>query len=304
MAYRSQRSLGFACAFAISLSGCDDGTDDADNNDAGSAADASGAQEDVELSFAAMVGSEPFACGKTYADLGADKRSVSFADARFYIYDIQLIDSAGKHVPVAVPDDNKFQSQGVVLLDFEDQSGECSNGSKETNALVHGKIAEGSYSGIAFGIGMPPEISHGNPALQKPPLSVQALTWPWVQGHKFMRIDVEVASIASDPQHGLEAHLGATGCSGTQGNYSCKNENTGGVELSDFDPSKDRVVFDLGKLLAGMKLATGSDPENPPGCISDVDDAECVPFFAALGLDLATGKESEKPQNVFSVEAR
>ena len=87
----------------------------------------------VTLTFAAKVGSETFSCGSTYTGLGADDSTVHPVDFRFYVHDVRLIDDSGAEVPVALTQDGLWQYEGVALLDFEDRSGTCANGTVPLN---------------------------------------------------------------------------------------------------------------------------------------------------------------------------
>ena len=112
----------------------------------------------ITLNFAAKVGSEAFSCGSTYAGLGADDSTVHPVDFRFYVHDVRLIDDSGAEVPVALTQDGLWQYEGVALLDFEDRSGTCSNGTVQLNDVVVGTVPFGTYTGIAFELGVPFEL--------------------------------------------------------------------------------------------------------------------------------------------------
>lgn len=295
MAYGLRRWFSCACVIAA-LAACDD-----ENGD--DASDPQVEQRDVTLQFEARFGSELATCDKSYVGLGKNARSLQLADLRFYVYDVQLIDADGKAVPVKLPDDGKFQWEQVALLDFEDKSGACSNGSVETNHQVKGTVPEGKYRGVQFGVGMSPELSHGNPATQKPPLTVQALAWSWLLGHKYFRLDLDLEAGQGLPRGGFEVHLGATGCTGQQNNYRCSNDNLAAIKLAAFDAERDKIVLDLAALIDGVELKP-SDVPGTPGCTSEPDDPDCEPIFDSLGLALSTGKPGPNAQRVFGVEAQ
>ena len=54
-----------------------------------------GSQE-VELSFAAMVGDREFVCGDTYENLGSHDTTLRLVDFRFYVQDVALKNAAGE----------------------------------------------------------------------------------------------------------------------------------------------------------------------------------------------------------------
>jgi uncharacterized repeat protein (TIGR04052 family) len=298
MAYRLGRWRAAAYVVGFTLAGCDDAEGGGDAQ-----ADASVEMQDIELHFEARVGDARAACGQTYSGLGKNQRSLALADMRWYVYDLKLIDERGNAVSVTLPDDEKVQWEQVALLDFEDDSAACENGSADTNSVVRGKVPAGEYQGISFGVGMPPELSHGNPATQKAPLTIQALAWNWRLGHKFLRIDLALEPDGDKPGGGFEVHLGATGCSGQQGSYSCERENTPSIELDHFDSERDKIVFDLAPVLADVALLASEVPGPLAGCTSEHDDPDCEPILASFGLDLQTGKPTTE-QRVFRVEAR
>ncbi|WP_228019524.1 MULTISPECIES: MbnP family protein [Sphaerospermopsis] len=91
--------------------------------------------QEVTINFQARVGQQPFECGKTYT-LGKPATKVTAADFRFYVSDVALIDNKGKAVPVNLTQDGKWQYQNVALLDFENKSGGCANGTIETQILA------------------------------------------------------------------------------------------------------------------------------------------------------------------------
>lgn len=55
------------------------------------------------------------------------------------------------------------------------------------------------------------------------------------------------------------------------------------MELSDFDPHRDQIVFDVAALVETADL--DSHQENSPrGCMAGPDDGDCAALFEALGL--------------------
>ncbi|MFY0539306.1 MbnP family protein [Nannocystis pusilla] len=84
--------------------------------------------EPVEIVFEGRVGGEPFACGRSYGGLGTDGASVTPQDFRFYVHDVRLVTIEGEEHPVTIEDDGVHQGSGVALIDFEDGSGSCANG--------------------------------------------------------------------------------------------------------------------------------------------------------------------------------
>ena len=76
--------------------------------------------QDVAISFEGVVGPDPFVCGATYDNLGANNSSLELSDFRLYIQNVELKNAAGDYVPVTMTDDDVWQSDGTALIDFED----------------------------------------------------------------------------------------------------------------------------------------------------------------------------------------
>jgi hypothetical protein len=90
-------------------------------------------------------------------------------------------------------------------------------------------------------------------------------------------------------------HFGSTGCKGdamTGEIVSCAAPNRAPVTFAAFDPQKQRVVFDVAALLAGVDL--NRDAGGATGCMSSASDPECAEIYAKLGLNL---KESDVDAN-------
>jgi len=264
----------------------------------GDDASATQEQQDVGLSFAAVVGTEAFVCGNTYDNLGANDTPLVLSDFRFYVQEVELKNAVGAWVPVQL-EENRFQNSGVALLDFEDGCGEL--GTPELNDSVRGTLPAGEYDGLRFKMGVPFEVNHMNSATAPSPLNLTSLFWNWQGGYKFLRIDSGQFS-GTD----WRMHLGSTGCEGDPmvgGVTSCANGNRVEVELDAFDASTGTVVADYAALVEGAALdVSESNPEegDDPGCMAKPADADCAPLFENLGLSFAGSTPG--PQQFFSAE--
>jgi uncharacterized repeat protein (TIGR04052 family) len=259
---------------------------------AGCGDDASAPQQ-VELSFAAVVGDQPFVCGNTYENLGANDTSLVLSDFRFYVQDVELKNAAGAWVPVQL-EENSFENSGVALLDFEDGCGEL--GTPELNDSVRGTLPAGDYDGLRFKLGVPFEINHVNSATAPSPLNLTSLFWNWQGGYKFLRIDSGQFS-GTD----WRMHLGSTGCEGDPmagGVTSCSNGNRTEVEFAAFDAGTGTVVADFAALVEGAALDQNIAEDF--GCMSKPADTDCGPLFANLGLPF--GETPASTQQFFSAE--
>ena len=248
----------------------------------------------ITIRFRGTVDTATFACGRSYA-MGSTGLAATPSDFRLYVYGVALVTATGKVVPVALRDDAPWQVHDLALLDFEDGSGPCSNGTPETRDFVIGDAkldARDHVAGVRFTIGVPAALNHHDITLEKPPLTLSQMFWAWATGHKFLR--VEVATTASNA---IIMHLGSTGCAPSQGTdlVSCRTPNRPTIQLADFDPERDRVVVDIGALFRNADLDATRG-----GCMSEPRNAECAPMFGALGL--AFGDIHATPQTVFRVE--
>jgi len=257
------------------------------------------AGEPIALAFRAVVGSEPYACGRTYEGLGLDGGSYRAEDLRFYVHDLRVVTGEGEEVPIVLESDGRWQDHDVALLDFET---DCLGGTPDVNGVVRGRIElppEAEIAALRFRLGVPPSRNHLAAAAQPPPLNVTGLFWGWQAGYQYL-------TALGTTGAGLSVFmLGATGCSGDarMGTRRCAAENRAEIELpvpgrGALEPGA--VVADVAALYAGID--TVEDGGSVLGCESLVSDPECGPMFAALGLDLAGAAPG--PQSFFRFEAR
>lgn len=258
-----------------------------------------GATQEVALRFKPVVGDKPFTCGQSYENIGSTNSKITPTDFRFYVHNVRMIDASGKETPVALEQDGKWQVDNLALLDFENGSGPCANGTADTNEVIKGKVPAGKYTGVKFAVGVPFERNHADPAKAPSPLNLTQLFWVWNSGYKFARIEMQTTGLPN----GWMLHLGSTGCQpgGTMQTIPTKCEfgNRAEITLSNFNVNGDVVVTDLKKLLDGANVDV-NQPKTARGCMSAQNDADCAPLFANIGLPFA-GKESPG-QKFFSTE--
>ena len=282
---------------------CDERWPDA-GSDAGADAGSSGGSDagtgdsddmSVTIQFEAHVGTQAFACGEEYEGLGTQGTTVTPTDLRLFVQDVKLITSRGKEVPVALDVRGPWQSESVVLLDFEDGDGECGEGNREINTKITGKVPRGTYTGISFSNGVPERLNHADPTDARDPLDEYAgLSWGWLGGFRFAKVEVRELTNARDFGCGV-AHIGSTACTGnpSEGTVRCRKSNRNRIELDDFDPLLDVVVFDVAEVFAETDLT------KPSECHSTGE--HCAPMFEAFGVDFSDG-EPLSTQSVFHVE--
>ncbi len=240
-------------------------------------------QSDIGFSipFVATWEGVPIDCGST---------SPSLTDLRFYVSDVQLVDSTGEARDIRFATEMPWQSDAVALIDLEDGTGACMNGTSELTSEIIAVAPRNEYHGLRFTVGVPFTLNHLNPLTAGPPLDDPDMHWHWRSGYKFLRAGIQTGN------DGFWIHTGSAGCEGTVGNItSCRFPHRVQVELLDFVPGENGVSIDLAELLSGTNL----DDNVASDCSSGPPETSCNAPFAALGIDFETGKQKGR-QHVFS----
>ena len=259
------RSSTLLLAAAVSLTGC-----------------AHNAGDPVTIAFAAELSGAPLRCG---APVALDGAKVELVDLRLYVHDLELVDATGRAVPVTLDDDGAFQTTRIALLDFEDASGACRNGSPQVHTALHGRAPAGQYVALRGTLGVPFELNHGYPSKDPPPLAPTAMQWSWLSGHTFLRFEAHVND------RPVRAHMGSEGCTGDLGNVAgCKFPNRARFEAALPHGLAEPVHFDLAPLLHAA-LAGGAESR---GCMGAPDDPGCAAVYDALGLSRLDGAATGK----------
>lgn len=296
-----------AAAFALALAGCST----PDNSPGASTA---AGTLPVTVRFAAQVNGQPFACGQSYASIGTTRSTITPSDWRFYVSEVALVDEAGRAVPLSLAQDGVWQFENIALLDFENGSGPCRNGTTGLNTEVRGTVPAGRYVGLRFTLGVPFARNHGDPTVAPSPLNLTAMFWNWQGGYKFVKFDTASSGLALAPAaaggghgsaaaSGFSVHLGSTMCASPSRTEApqaaCANPNRVAVAFERFDAARQTVVADIGTLLAGANVDANA-PNTSPGCMSFPGDADCPPVMGALGLAYG-GAVAPGPQRLFTV---
>lgn len=243
------------------------------------------ADQTVAINFAAEIGGQPFSCTETYSGLGNSDAEIKATDFRTYISDVAMIKADGTAVPLTLTQDI-WQHSNIALLDFEDATGGCTNGTQQTNTTIRGTVPEGEYTSVSFTVGIPFEMNHGDPTTAPSPLNLTSMFWNWRAGYKFMRIDMVPTDRAEDGPKGWFLHLGSTMCkaeSKTEApTEACGNPNHMHVTLADFDPSQT-IIIDPAPVIADVDLRVNT-PDTSPGCMSFPNDPDCTTVMPKLGL--------------------
>lgn len=272
------------------------------------------APQPVTVRFAAQINGQPFACGQSYANVGTTRSNVTPSDYRFYVSDVSLVDETGRAVPVTLAQDGVWQLDNIALLDFENGSGPCRNGTSGMNTEVRGTIPAGRYVGLRFTLGVPFARNHGDPTVAASPLNLTAMFWNWQGGYKFVKFDTASSGLQAAPAtagaghggaaaSGFSVHLGSTMCAAASRTEApkaeCANPNRVSVAFERFDATKQTVIADIGIVLAAANVDANA-PNTSPGCMSFPGDADCPPVMGALGLAYG-GAAAPGPQRLFSI---
>jgi uncharacterized repeat protein (TIGR04052 family) len=249
--------------------------------------------------FKAKLGAQDFACG-TPVTLGHPATTYRPRDLRLYLSEVKLLKEDGSAVPVTLTDDGTWQGQGVALLDFEDATGDCDNGTSATNTTLRFNAPDAAYSGLAFTLGVPFAQNHQDATAAAPPLNSTALFWTWMLGYKFLRAEGLTTGLPT----GHDLHLGSTACvPGPTPNSvdHCDHPNRVAVTLPHFDVKTDTVLVDVGAVLDGSDLDTNA-ADTASGCQSSQSDADCAPIFHRLGLPFGSEPGDPSAQVLFRKE--
>jgi uncharacterized repeat protein (TIGR04052 family) len=223
--------------------------------------------QSVDIPFVAHWNGAPIDCGSG---------PVALTDLRFFVSEPRLGPDDG--LAARIVTDGRWQNAEVALIDLEDGSDACENGSAETHAVLSLSVTGEPQPGFTFRLGVPQSLNHANPLIAEPPLNDSIMHWHWLSGYKFLRAGVETAD------DGFWMHLGSTACSGTIGNIEgCREPNRPEISIKDLVAGEDIVVIDLAELFAGIDLKDAS----PTRCMSAPGEKSCEPAFRALGLGAA-----------------
>lgn len=250
----------------------------------------------VKVGFAVTAAGAPVTCLSNVEGVGSTRSTVSMTDLRFYVSRVRLVRVDGVETPVTLVQDGLWQLDDVALLDFEDASGTCINGTEQTRGYVEGTVPAGAYTGLRFDVGLPFEKNHRDPTLQPSPLNLSRLFWSWNAGYKFLRLDMRTTG----QPRGWMLHLGSTACAPgdtpTTVPVSCDNRNVVTVDLPGFSVERDVVELDFLALFAGTNVDVNTE-KTAMGCMSGGNDPECAGLFRQLGL--AVSGQAPGVQRVF-----
>jgi uncharacterized repeat protein (TIGR04052 family) len=260
----------------------------------------------VNLQFEARAGSAAVDCTSEIAGLGTGSVPARLQDLRFHIANVSFVKADGTEVPlvltVAANDNWNAKSGGdtLTLVDLEDASGTCAGGTAATNSVIVGTVPVGDYVAVKMSMGVPESLNHLDPFAADTPLALTSpsLGWNWTTGRIFSKIEVtdpNRSTAPTWPAPEFTAHLGALSCTGDPAAgqaATCAIPNRMAFTLGDsatpFNPTLHKIVIDVQALLAGNDVTTNT-AGTASGCMSALDDPECVPMFNALKIAQTTG---------------
>ncbi|MBL0213862.1 MAG: metallo-mystery pair system four-Cys motif protein [Myxococcales bacterium] len=287
----------------LALTGCGD-NDNHDHPDAAVQPDAPDTSpRAVTINFKPMVGTQAFACGTNYPSMGSVPTTITPRDFRFYAYDFKLLAANGETSALTL-DQNEWQNQNVAMLDFENFTGGCMDGTPATNLKVTGMVANGTYRGISFRVGIPDTMNHKDLTTAPAPLNASSLFWDWNFGHIFLAVvthaDIPASGTNPAGTNDHYFHVGSTGCTGdaTMGQaVTCTNVNSPLVEVIGFDPLTMPVIADFAAPLTNVDLKTAAGCHSFPS--STAFPSDCDFPFDSVGLNFVTGSMTPTTQKMF-----
>ena len=233
--------------------------------------------EEVEIPFSVEFKGSEVRCGRGVA-VGM-KRDVNLwlADLKFVVSDPAVRTPKGEWRAVEFVPDGEFQSKKQALLDFEDATGECAKGgTTATQAGVRLRVPKNTSGGMRFTLG-------GSRDDEARPRALVELGQAGLGGPSFLRLVMK-----DDLEREVKVELRSTGCGGASSlGGGCERKNHAEVEFERLMLKKEGVVLDIGEFLSRL------DSRGHPvliTCGGEADSDQCGAVFAALGLDLVSGK--------------
>lgn len=243
----------------------------------------------VTVEFYPFTRDEHFTCTGAWGYVGTTSSIIQPHDFRALVSEVQLLTASGELAPLKL-DENGNQRGGVGLLDFEDASGTCKQGTKETAFTLVGELGtEAPLTGLQFRLGVPPALAPDAASVPGGPQGMFDAARGQALG---MRVELE-----SSRQDFWRFHL-ATACV----EPGCVDQRPT-VRLEGMDPSKKVILFDLLELLAEANVDSPAiAPDDQPGCASQPGDPDCAPLLKALGEGAPQRVLRESPWDVGSID--
>ncbi|GAA5127561.1 MbnP family protein [Alloalcanivorax gelatiniphagus] len=310
----------------ILLAGCGGSSSSSSSDDTGGNPSAAAR---VSIPFRAVVGNEPFECGRTYSGIGLNGGNNAVAnDARLFIHNVRFITNDDREIPVTLDDQVAAHQkagvgeEGIALLDLRDKSlgctGEEANPDYYDTITGRADIANENIRALRFSVGVPEKYNHidaqgGQPQVDADSgepipgstatgpliasgMGAGGMHWSWAMGYVHARLEMKLP----EGSNVFFIHLGSTACEGeaVNGERTCANGNRPDVEVDGFDLRQHAVRMDLASLLSGNDITVNQG--GPFGCMSSDVDQDCLPIFERLGLPFPGGDPDGDFAPVFS----
>lgn len=241
-----------------------------------------------EFEFSLVYQDKAVGCGDVLKDVGTSKSTVELRDARIYLHQLEVLFEDGERESLLL-EDSEWQRDGVVLLDFADDTGICDTGSPATNHAIVGTTTNDSPPvGLSFKVGLPKELNHLDAARAAAPLNAAGMAWSWTGGYKYARIDAQTSE-----NENWYVHLGATGCAGSPAEgIECTYSNLPTIDVALEGSST--IAIDLEALYAESDLDAEIDMVSDfiNGCMAFGGDPECPEIFEAFGLSFESDEQA------------
>lgn len=261
----------------------------------------------TEIKFKAVAGTQPteLNCSDTFKGHASiqdplfhisESANIHLVDLKFYIHEVKLIKADGSKVDFTLAADNTWQTSRVALLDFEDGTGTCVGGTKETNTSIRGSVASGYYTGIEFKLGVPFDLNHLMNTSQAAPLNNSTMYWSWQSGYKFMKFEFNTTDGAGTAN---QIHLASNGCPSTNAtgaNDACTYPNRSTISIKKTSGTlalaTDSIALDIKNLLNGTNsnITSGGSQILCHGSANTT--TVCQTILTNIGLVPSTGLSS------------
>lgn len=270
----------------------------------------SGTQKDVSCTTTNLASTTETVSGSS---------NVTLKDARFYVYDVNLLRADGSKQPFTlVPDgtyQNSYTSNGttysVGLIDFADKSNDCSAGTMEvlygsgkntadTNKKLVGYPVYGSFTGVEFKVGLPASLNNLQSDTQTAPLSNTGMYWSWASGYKYMKLEF----LHKTTNAAVSWHNGSSSCTGSYGSIACTYQNVSTVSITNTSgfTSSNVIAFNIRDLTTNTDTsASGVSCMNGPQGTMMGANSNCATMGSNMGIK-SDGTTTTSTQRAFSIQ--
>lgn len=279
------------------------------------------------LEFVAMANGEEVDGHISVENIGPNgNASIRVADLRFYVSELELLDSDGNTVETVL-DENEFQyaedDLKVAMIDLTDTKGceldaiVCGEATDRKNAIISGTTRVDQVAKIRFAVGVSQPLMKrviSSFSQEGAPSPLNEMYWSWQTGYRHFVMNFAVATSTETGEGYI--HVGSTGCAGLgelalESRDECERVNTAYVELDVNDLATQKVAINIDELLSELPFVTDLyglvDGSFAPigrglgiGCHSNPASEECAVIFSHFGLDNESG-EVTGDNKVFSL---